>query len=99
MLTIYIILFSLPESFAEEEEEPSESWKTLSELPERRTSSAAVTLDDKVYVIGGLNNKDEDTNTVFVYDPSSDEWTNVSPIPLTLQHMEIFTKALTADLQ
>jgi len=33
----------------------------LSELPERRTSSAAVTLDDKVYVIVGFYNKDDDT--------------------------------------
>ena len=71
MLTICVVLLSLPESFAEEES--SESWKTLSDLPERRTSSAAVTLDDKVYIIGGLNNKDEDTDTVFVYDPSNDK--------------------------
>ena len=66
IMTIVVVLSSIPESFAQEEE-PSELWKILSELPERRTSSAAVTLDDKVYVIGGLNNRDEGTDTVVFF--------------------------------
>ena len=70
-MSVFIMLMVIPESFASEEPEP-ESWTTLSEIPERRTSSAAVTLDEKVYVIGGLNNQDVDTDTVFVYDPDND---------------------------
>ena len=52
MLSICFVLFSLPESFGDEHES-SELWKTMSELPERRTSSAAITLNDNVYVIAG----------------------------------------------
>ena len=44
-IIFFMIFFSLvPESFATE---PNEAWNELSEIPEKRTSSAAVSLNEK----------------------------------------------------
>ena len=89
--TLYVICFFalIPQSFAEEE--PKETWKELSGIPEKRTSSAAVSLNEKIYVLGGLNNKDEETGTVFVYDPKVDSWNSGTAMPTSLHHMDAVT--------
>ena len=50
----------------------SHSWEAIGQIPSARSSSAAVsTLDDRVIVIGGSNNKEEYINTVWIgsYEP------------------------------
>ena len=77
------LLFSFPLSFAQE---PSEGWQTLNDLPEVRSEMEASAIDDKIYVVGGLNNKGEGTDTVFIYDIKEDTWNLGTPMPLSLHH-------------
>ena len=45
----------------------SHSWEAIGDIPSARCQSAAVsTVDNRVVVIGGRNDKEEDTNTVWI---------------------------------
>ena len=37
-------------------------------------------MGDRIYVVGGCCDKYEDNNTVQVYNPDRDEWTEVSRV-------------------
>jgi len=55
-------------------------WFTVSNMPTARAGAAYVTLDGKIYVIGGVINH-VTTNIVEVYDPSTDTWETKSSMP------------------
>ena len=42
------------------------SWKCIEHIPSGRSSSAAISIADKLFVIGGRNNNREATNTVWI---------------------------------
>ena len=44
----------------------SHSWEAIGHIPSARSSAAAVSIADKVIVIGGLDNKMQRTNTVWI---------------------------------
>ena len=58
-------------------------WTTLAPMPTVRTEVAVAELDGKIYVIGGFG-------TIFAandrYDPQTDTWTRLRPVPRTLNH-------------
>jgi N-acetylneuraminic acid mutarotase len=60
-------------------------WTTKAPLPRARWSGAGVALRAKLYVIGGFARKPDGTETVVrttsVYDPATDTWTRVPPMP------------------
>lgn len=63
------------------------SWSTLAPLPGGpRQECAVVTVDGKVYVLGGFDKGAEVVATVEVYDPEKDAWTNAAPLPAPLHH-------------
>ena len=42
------------------------SWEAMGRLPSARNAPAAVSTGDRVIVIGGINDKGEDTNTIWI---------------------------------
>jgi len=46
-----------------------------------RTDFTGTSLNDKIYIIGGFNNKGKTLDTVEYYDPKADIWRTASPIP------------------
>ena len=76
---------TIPESFASEE--PSEGWERLEDMPEPRSESKALEYNEKIYVIGGLNNKGKADSSVFVYDMNKNSWNDGTPMPTALHHL------------
>ena len=50
-------------------------WKFVASLVTARSRAAAATLNDKVYVFGGLDKENKDLDSVEQYDAVSDKWT------------------------
>ena len=56
-------------------------WGSLSDLSEVRSIGAAVTLNDFIYVVGGVE------CTYLKYDPTSDNWTKLSQLHARVKAM------------
>ncbi len=67
----------------------SGTWKTLSPMTTARYGAAAGVIDGKIYVASGVsalgNYGGIWTNTTEVYDPITNTWTNISPIPINTE--------------
>jgi len=59
----------------------SERWTTGQNMITPRTDFTGTSLNDKIYIIGGFNNKGKTLDTVEYYDPKADIWRTASPIP------------------
>jgi len=71
-------------------------WEPRAPLPEPRGHLAGAVLDDTIYAIGGQFNHDDDRRDVtFVHawDPASDRWREVAPLPQRRSHHELSTFA------
>ena len=71
-------------------------WRTAAPAQAKRTEVAAVTLRDKIYLVGGfeepgLGNLTNLAITPLVeeYDPATDRWTTKAPLPVGLHHVGI----------
>ena len=54
----------------------NDSWSTRAPMPVKRHHVQAVAVDGKIYMIGGLTAwPDGDVNTVYIYDPGTNRWT------------------------
>ncbi|KAK4443275.1 kelch domain-containing protein [Podospora aff. communis PSN243] len=64
---------------------PTNTWKTLAPLPTPLNHLNAATIDGKIYVLGGLelsaNNTWTATPKSWVYDPATNKWTDIAPMP------------------
>lgn len=58
----------------------SPQWKALPQPPFIRRALATIAHDDKLFVIGGMNEKGGPTRDVVVYDPKQQTWTEVAEI-------------------
>jgi N-acetylneuraminic acid mutarotase len=77
-----------------------DQWKELKRMPTPRGAGWAVSRDNKIYVIGGAQSGDHSNpkaalkrgepqrvlGTVEVYDPTTDRWSNCSPMPTARNH-------------
>jgi N-acetylneuraminic acid mutarotase len=52
----------------------TDSWKTKTPMPHRTSSGASVTVDGKIYVIGGLGPEHPGESLNQIYDPETDTW-------------------------
>jgi len=62
----------------------SDQWKELAEMTVPRGGHISVALDGRIYVIGGgddVNDVNSLITSCEVYDPVSDEWTPIAPLP------------------
>jgi N-acetylneuraminic acid mutarotase len=75
-----------------------DSWKALAPMPTKRGSPVAVTVNDKIYVIGGAvpgpgqpavhpARPHLSVNTVEEYDPATNTWRARAPMPTPRNHM------------
>ena len=64
----------------------SEGWSELAPMPEPRGEMKGATLNDGVYVPGGLVGGGDSTDRLERYDPDADEWTELAPMPEPRNH-------------
>ncbi|WP_165795433.1 Kelch repeat-containing protein [Deinococcus koreensis] len=70
------------------------SWREAAPLPNARNHLAGVALGGRIYAIGGQHGGNEardNQSDVHAYDPATDAWTAVSPLPLPLSHIAAST--------
>jgi hypothetical protein len=66
-------------------------WVAAAALPESRNHFQAVVWNDRIYVTGGQRGHDCGSTllrSAQVYDPSSDTWRDLPPLPFALSHHE-----------
>jgi N-acetylneuraminic acid mutarotase len=56
------------------------AWFQIAAMPTPRIGLAAVSVNGKIYAIGGISNSGF-SNTVEVYDPASNTWSQAAPMP------------------
>lgn len=61
-------------------------WQQLASMPTDRQELASAVLNGKIYVLGGLSADGISTNNVEVYNPATDSWATVQPLPLETDH-------------
>lgn len=74
------------------------TWQTAASLPQIRDHVSAVSLNGKIYVVGGEIGHDKyhlQQKDCFVYDPTTNSWSQIADIPVPLSHAEAAT--FTAD--
>ncbi|WP_240741689.1 kelch repeat-containing protein [Deinococcus sp. KSM4-11] len=70
------------------------AWQSRAPLPNARNHIGAVVLDGLIYAVGGQHLGDEahgDLRDVHRYDPATDSWTSIAPLPLPLGHITAST--------
>jgi N-acetylneuraminic acid mutarotase len=69
---------------------PSAGWVTEPPMPEALDHFGFASLGGKLYTVGGITDKIEDTSnhsTVYVFDPATRQWSQAAPLPLPLGHI------------
>ncbi|MFN0182139.1 MAG: Kelch repeat-containing protein [Gemmatimonadales bacterium] len=67
------------------------AWQTAAPLPSARGHAAGVVVDGRLYVLGGVERHDPvqiDVAMVDRYDPATDRWEAVAPLPRPRSHTE-----------
>lgn len=58
----------------------TDSWKALAPMSRPRSGAAAAVIDNKIYVIGGVDKDTNFTSLVERYDPETNAWKTVAPM-------------------
>jgi len=86
MIGFYLLISSLfliiPMAYGIEEM----IWESNLPIPTPRSEMAIMTLDEKIYVVGGLDETESPLNVVEVYDTNTNSWSTLSPLPEPLHH-------------
>src|SRR5207237_9615907 len=61
------------------------TWLTLAPMPSARQELATAALNDKIYVIGGVENS-VSSDRVGFYNPATNTWESAQPIPVPQHH-------------
>lgn len=70
------------------------TWVPAAELPNPRNHMAGVAIDGLVYAVGGQHGGNENSGNqddLHVYDPATNEWTQLADMPLPLGHITAST--------
>ena len=80
---------------------PSAGWTDAPALPNARTHFSTVTLDEKIYVVGGQHGHEQHTGQladVHRYDPATQQWTKLADLPTPKSHAENATFVLNGKI-
>jgi subtilisin family serine protease len=59
----------------------SDSWEEKAPMSTTRGAFASATVGGKLYVFGGIKDEENLTQSVEVYDPSTDRWSSIADLP------------------
>lgn len=59
----------------------TDTWTTKSNLPNVVFKPTALTVNGKMFLLGGQNVNGQSLKSVFVYDEANDKWKNTTPLP------------------
>ncbi len=62
-------------------------WDQLASSPLNKTDIGSVKVNNKLYVLGSILSDSTRTHTMEVYDPETNVWSNVTPLPMELKGM------------
>ena len=62
------------------------TWQALAPMPPPGRNSPRAVLNGKIYVIGGYDSNGSSTDSVYVYNPTTNTWTSAHPIPSVNNH-------------
>lgn len=68
----------------------ADTWNAIADMPSTRAAGSAVTIDDKIFVVGGTGTGSRD---VWVYDPATDTWdtSRTGKLPVETEHVPAVT--------
>lgn len=81
-----------------ESPEPS-TWAEGKPVPTPRTEVTAAEAGRRIYVMGGFDRTGAAVLTVEAYDPESDEWSTIAPLPFALDHAAAALTPVSCMLQ
>jgi N-acetylneuraminic acid mutarotase len=61
-------------------------WESRRTMTWGRQEAAVAAVGGQVYVIGGFGSTAEPLDTVEAYDPATDQWRTVAPLPIAIHH-------------
>ncbi len=64
-------------------------WSTATDMPTARDEPRAASIDNKIYVVGGLDATLRSIGTVEIYDPRSNTWSSGKELPIKLDHVAV----------
>src|SRR5437867_3134692 len=64
-------------------------WAPAAKLPEPIQEMQAAVLKGRIYVVGGINAKNEATQLVYRYDPGLNRWERLADLPDYRHHMPV----------
>ena len=65
------------------------AWRRVADAPAALTEVAAATLDDRIWVAGGLTAEGAGSAEVFVYEPVGDSWSSSGALPGPVHHSSL----------
>lgn len=65
------------------------NWRVLASLGSPRQEAGSALLNNEIYFIGGFNSRSEVVADVDVYNPASNTWRSVAPLPQALHHPNV----------
>jgi hypothetical protein len=68
-------------------------WMTRPPVPSARQEISTAVLNGEIFVIAGFNSAGASTNTVEVYNPTTDTWRRVANLPIATNHNAAATAA------
>lgn len=80
-----------PDHYVLDLDDPGAGWSSRAPLPMARNHLSGVRLRDRIHAFGGQFNHDTnptDTDLHHAYDPSTDTWTELEPLPIPRSHFE-----------
>jgi len=78
-----------PEPPSPPPQEPDTSWSIASSIPEPLQEFHAAVLDEMIYIAGGIDGNNEDSNRAYRFDPESDTWERIADLPSARHHMPL----------
>lgn len=85
MILIFVILVATSNVVSISYSSIESEWTIGKNMPSERLEVGGVALNNKIYIIGGMDDKGT-TNLTEVYDIDSDKWITASPIPGKRDH-------------